>query len=106
MARHHYLDDAHLHLLDPSFLGYPAAKTVHNIAGKPVDMPVAPFQYLETHDHSQLIVFVGIEPGDIQFGDRSKFSKLQPCRDCPPHLPGNAHAVARAGIRRKLRVTG
>jgi maltooligosyltrehalose trehalohydrolase len=58
MARHLYLDDAFLHLLDPGFLGYPATKTVHDIAGKPVDMPVAPFQYLETHDHSQLIAFV------------------------------------------------
>jgi hypothetical protein len=44
-------------------------------------MPVAPFQYLETHDHSQLISFVAQtqdDPNDVPFGDRSKFFKLQP----------------------------
>jgi 1,4-alpha-glucan branching enzyme len=72
------IDDAFLHLLDPRFSGYPDAKTVHDIAHNPVEMPVAPFQYLETHDHSQLIAFFGTEPGDVPFGDRSKFYKLQP----------------------------
>jgi maltooligosyltrehalose trehalohydrolase len=44
-------------------------------------MPVAPFQYIESHDHSQLIVFAspGSDPGDpIPEGDRSRFYKLQP----------------------------
>jgi len=44
-------------------------------------MPVAPFQYLETHDHSQLISFVAQtrdDPNDVPFGDRTKFFKLQP----------------------------
>src|SRR5438105_6325179 len=36
-------------------------KTVNNAAGAPVDMPVAPFQYLESHDHSQLFVFAGTQ---------------------------------------------
>jgi maltooligosyltrehalose trehalohydrolase len=41
--------------------------------------PVAPFQYLETHDHSQLIVFAGTEgDGLILPGDRSQFYRLQP----------------------------
>src|SRR5262249_23597177 len=78
MAKADYIDDAFLHLLDPRFSGYPDAKTVHDIAHNPVEMPVAPFQYLETHDHSQLIAFFGTEPGDVPFGDRSKFYKLQP----------------------------
>ncbi len=58
--------------------GYPDSKTVHDIANNPVEMPVAPFQYLESHDHSQLICFVGELPGDVPFGDRSKSYKLQP----------------------------
>jgi 1,4-alpha-glucan branching enzyme len=83
MAQHRYVDDAFAHLLDPSFSGtpYPATKTVHDAAGNPVEMPVAPFQYIETHDHSQLISFVAQlphDPGDIAFGDRDFFYKLQP----------------------------
>jgi maltooligosyltrehalose trehalohydrolase len=41
-------------------------------------MPVAPFQYLESHDHSQLIVFAGTQ-GDGFFppGDRNRYYKLQ-----------------------------
>src|SRR5262249_49979287 len=35
-------------------------------------------QYLESHDHSQLISFIATEPGAVAFGDRSKFYKLQP----------------------------
>ncbi len=67
------------HLLDTNFSGYPATKTVTNAAGAPVDMPVAPFQYLETHDHSQLIVCAGTT-GDGFFppGDRTFFYELQP----------------------------
>ena len=78
MAAHHYVDDAFVHLLDINFSGYPATKTVHDSANKPVDMPVAPFQYLESHDHSQLISFFGIAPGNIPYGDRSQAYKLQP----------------------------
>ena len=74
-----YVDAYFADLLDPYFNGYPASKTVSNAAGQPVDMPVAPFQYLETHDHSQLIVFGGTQgDGLIPPGDRSRFYKLQP----------------------------
>lgn len=71
--------DALPHLLDTAFSGYPRTKMVSNAAGAPVEMPVAPFQYLESHDHSQLIVCAGTE-GDGLFppGDRSLFYKLQP----------------------------
>jgi maltooligosyltrehalose trehalohydrolase len=78
MAQKGYVDDDFVHLLDPRFIGYPDSKTVHDIAGQPVEMPVAPFQYLESHDHSQLICFVGELPGDVPFGDRSRYYKLQP----------------------------
>jgi 1,4-alpha-glucan branching enzyme len=78
MARNHYVDESFAHLLDIRFLGYPDTKTVHDVSGAPVDRPVAPFQYLESHDHSQLISFVATEPGEVAFGDRSRFYKLQP----------------------------
>src|SRR5207237_9934120 len=79
MVRWNYVDANFAHLLDTGFSGYPNSKTVNNAAGAPVDMPVAPFQYLESHDHSQLFVFAGTQ-GDGFFppGDRSRFYKLQP----------------------------
>ena len=73
--------DAYAHQLDPSFMGYPNSSTAEDALGNPVDMPVAPFQYIESHDHSQLIVFAGTG-GDrndvLPEGDRSRFFKLQP----------------------------
>lgn len=78
MAKFHFVDESFVHQLDTRFLGYPDSKTVHDIANNPVEMPVAPFQYLESHDHSQLICFVGELPGAVPFGDRSKYYKLQP----------------------------
>ena len=78
MATKNYVDDAFAHLLDTRYSGYPDTKTVHDIANNPVDMPVAPFQYLDSHDHSQLIAFFGTLPGDVPFGDRSNAYKLQP----------------------------
>jgi maltooligosyltrehalose trehalohydrolase len=65
-------------LLDKRLVDYPETKTVHDSAGHEVDMPVVPFQYVENHDHSQLICFVKELAGEIQFGDRSEFYKLQP----------------------------
>jgi maltooligosyltrehalose trehalohydrolase len=68
------------HALDPFFLNrYPGTKTVVNAAGNSVDMPVAPFQYLNSHDHSHLIVFAGTTGGGaFPPGDRSRFWRLQP----------------------------
>jgi maltooligosyltrehalose trehalohydrolase len=68
------------HTLDPFFAGhYPATKTVVNAAGNPVDMPVAPFQFLNSHDHSHLIVFAGTTGKDpLSPGDRSRFWSMQP----------------------------
>ena len=68
------------HTLDPFFAGrYPATKTVVNVVGNPVDMPVAPFQYLNSHDHSHLIVFAGTTGGGpFPAGDRSRYWRMQP----------------------------
>ena len=65
--------------MDATFSGYPLTKTVVDDKGNPVDMPVAPFQYLESHDHSQLIVFTGTDSGDpLSSGNRNNFYRLQP----------------------------
>jgi 1,4-alpha-glucan branching enzyme len=74
------LNDNFAHTLDPFFSNrYPGTKTVVNKAGNPVDMPVAPFQYLNSHDHSHLIVFAGTTgSGLIPPGDRSRYWRLQP----------------------------
>jgi 1,4-alpha-glucan branching enzyme len=48
-----------------------------------VQAPVAPFQYINSHDHEHLIDSFGVEygiggQGDVQFGIRANFYKLQP----------------------------
>jgi len=79
MIKWNYVDANFAHLLDTRFSNYPDTKIVNNAAGAAVSMPVAPFQYLESHDHSQLIVFAGTQPdGFFPPGDRSRFYKLQP----------------------------
>jgi maltooligosyltrehalose trehalohydrolase len=80
MVKWNYADVPFAHLLDTGFSGYPDTMTVVDAKGQAVEMPVAPFQYLETHDHSQLIVFAGTESdqGPLPEGDRSRFYKVQP----------------------------
>jgi 1,4-alpha-glucan branching enzyme len=78
MATYRYVDASFVHILEPRYSGYPDTRPVIDR-----EMPVAPFQYLETHDHSRLITRFGLlpplgGPGDIRFGDRSNFFKLQP----------------------------
>lgn len=58
--------------------GYPPTKTVQDREGTPVEMPVAPFQYLENHDHSRLIASICQLEEDIPSGDRRQYYKLQP----------------------------
>jgi maltooligosyltrehalose trehalohydrolase len=70
-------------VLDASSSGYPLTKAVHDIARNPVAMPVAPYQYVESHDHSQLIAFVGNQLqgrtlADVPLADRRRSFKLQP----------------------------
>jgi maltooligosyltrehalose trehalohydrolase len=80
MVRWNYVDDNFAHLLDTNFSGYPQTQTVVDAAGGPVTMPVAPFQYLDTHDHSPLVVFAGTvtDNGPLPEGNRNLFYKLQP----------------------------
>jgi 1,4-alpha-glucan branching enzyme len=80
MITQNSVDDAFAHVLDPSFSGYPASQAVADTAGNPVQRPVTPFQYLESHDHSQLIVFAGTnaDGGPLPEGNRDLFYKLQP----------------------------
>ncbi len=68
------------HGLDPLFAGtYPSTKSVLDSAGAPVDMPVAPFQYLNSHDHSHLITFAGTTSSDpLAPGNRDLFYRMQP----------------------------
>jgi 1,4-alpha-glucan branching enzyme len=67
------------HQLDPEFLGYPAE--YHN-PSTGYTMPVAPFQYIESHDHPRFINTFGTRgPRDLlgeAYGDRSRFYKVQP----------------------------
>jgi 1,4-alpha-glucan branching enzyme len=66
------------HQLDPHLIGYPSE--YRNPSGETI--PVAPFQYIESHDHSRLIS--RIAPGTIRdlldqsYGDRRSFFRLQP----------------------------
>jgi maltooligosyltrehalose trehalohydrolase len=78
------VDDDFAHLLDPAFGGdpYPDTKDA-TPAGGDKPFPVAPLQYLNSHDHSWLITSFGLDPplggpDDIRFGNRERFFKLQP----------------------------
>jgi maltooligosyltrehalose trehalohydrolase len=77
MAQFHYVDDRFAQILDATFSGFPLTKQVQDRNGAPVDMPVAPFQYTDTHDHSHLIVFASGQ-FDRPFADRSVWYELQP----------------------------
>lgn len=74
MAANGYVDDAFARLLDTGLSGYPAQNSI--------PAPAAPFQYLESHDHSRLITYCGLVaddvPGDVRFGDRGLYYQLQP----------------------------
>jgi 1,4-alpha-glucan branching enzyme len=63
--------DSIARLLDLGLAGYPATKTMN---GNPV--PVAPFQYVDSHDHSCFLTNFYANPG--AFVDRSKWFKLRP----------------------------
>ena len=80
MVAHTYVDDAFALLLDADFSGYPRSKTVHDVSGNPVEMPVAPFQYLNSHDHSHLVAFLSGNPQSpyAPLADRSRWYKIQP----------------------------
>src|SRR5205085_12621332 len=117
MATWHYVDDGFVHILDPSFNGYPATKDGSPAGDQP--FTVAPLQYLETHDHSRLIAGFGLEstnPKDLPLGQRNLAYKLQPfavalytCSGVPMLFQGQEFAEnyvltesgsTRVGIRR------
>jgi 1,4-alpha-glucan branching enzyme len=79
MARWHYVNEHLAHLLDPELQGYPTE--YHNPATGE-SMAVAPFQYLESHDHRRFINEFGEIPmrdliGEA-YGNRDLFYKVQP----------------------------
>jgi 1,4-alpha-glucan branching enzyme len=83
MASHGgYVDDAFALLLDPGFGGDPYPDTKDATPAGDGPFPVAPLQYLNSHDHSWLVTSFALEPpltpDDIRFGDRARFFKLQP----------------------------
>jgi 1,4-alpha-glucan branching enzyme len=117
MAVWRYVDDNFAHLLDPAFTHYPDTKDASPAGDKP--FPVAPMQYVETHDHSRLIATFGLEstnPKDLPMGQRDNFFLLQPfavalytCRGVPMLFQGQEFAenyaltesgTTRVGIRR------
>lgn len=67
------------HQLDPEFIGYPN-QYQNPTTGE--SLPVAPFQYFESHDHSRFINRFGEEQLrdllDQPYGNRSLFYKTQP----------------------------
>ena len=67
------------HQLDPEFIGYP--NQYRNPATGEI-LPVAPFQYFESHDHSRFINRFGEERLrdllDQPYGNRNLFYKTQP----------------------------
>jgi 1,4-alpha-glucan branching enzyme len=79
MIKSNYVDDDFAHILDPTFSKYPTSQSVVDQNNQPITRPVAPLQYLESHDHSQLIVFAGTSgSGPLPEGNRDLFYKLQP----------------------------
>jgi 1,4-alpha-glucan branching enzyme len=79
MARWNYVSEHLGHLLDPEFLGYPSEYR-NPVTGD--TFPVAPFQYLESHDHPRFINQFGhIDTRDLLgelYGDRDRYFKMQP----------------------------
>lgn len=67
------------HQLDPELIGYPDHYQ-NPLTGE--DLPVAPFQYIESHDHSRFITRFGQERlHDLlsqPYGNRDAFYKTQP----------------------------
>jgi 1,4-alpha-glucan branching enzyme len=79
MARWNYVSEQFAHLLDPEFLGYPN-EFRNSATGE--SFPVAPFQYIESHDHPRFINQFGqLQLRDLLgefYGNRSRYYKMQP----------------------------
>jgi len=74
-----YIDPNFAFLLDPVFSGYPA---IYRNSSTGEQFPVAPFQYIESHDNPSFLA--RIAPSSVQdlmgqpYGSRSKFYRVQP----------------------------
>jgi 1,4-alpha-glucan branching enzyme len=79
MARWNYVSQDIAHQLDPEFLGFPN-EFRNPSSGE--SFPVAPFQYVESHDHPRFVNQFGqLQISDLLgefYGDRSRFYKVQP----------------------------
>ena len=70
-------------------------------------MPVAPFQYLESHDHSQLITFVEAQPaGMFLSGIEVHSTNCNPLRLRSIPVSGHSNALAGTGVCRELLSAG
>ncbi len=80
MARWSYVSEHLAHLLDPELIGYPREYT--NPAATDDSFPVAPFQYLESHDHRRFLNEFGETAlRDVlgeAYGNRDLYYKVQP----------------------------
>ncbi|SDM33142.1 1,4-alpha-glucan branching enzyme [Catalinimonas alkaloidigena] len=78
-ARGHRIDERLAHLLDPELVGYPSAYR-NDMTGD--TFPVAPFQYVESHDHERFLNTFGTLPQqdllNESYGDRARFYQTQP----------------------------
>ncbi|MCE7064973.1 alpha-amylase family glycosyl hydrolase [Dyadobacter sp. CY326] len=78
-ARNHFVNASFAHQLDPQMNGYPSEYHYESSGDR---FPVAPFQYLESHDHARFINSFGA--GAVRdllgeaYGDRGDFYKMQP----------------------------
>ncbi len=72
--------DEYAHRLDPE-LG-PQQKYPSVFVNQADRFPVAPFQYVESHDHARFVTRLGVEPAvdqlEMPFGDRSRWARTQP----------------------------
>jgi 1,4-alpha-glucan branching enzyme len=79
MARRSYVSGDFAHRLDPEFVGYPSE---YRDPASGETFPVAPFQYIESHDHPRFVNELGrLEARDLlgePYGDRSRCYKMQP----------------------------
>jgi 1,4-alpha-glucan branching enzyme len=79
MARWNYVSEEFAHRLDPEFLGFP---NEYRNPATGESFPVAPFQYIESHDHPRFINQIGqVGLRDLLgqfYGDRDRYFKMQP----------------------------
>lgn len=78
-ACYRYMNSGFAFLLDPEFVGYPA-KYENPATGE--TFPVAPFQYIESHDNPRFITRLApsllLDLLGNPYGDRSQFYRVQP----------------------------